>query len=386
MEKQRVTLKSRIKNCLRQVLYLLPIQKNKVVLLNFDGRGYGDNLKYIAEEIRRQRLPWRMIWLIRGEEDVPDYIKAINIDGLSAFFHLATAKILISNSKKNIPLNYILRKKKRQYYLQTWHGDFALKYIEKEIENTFSPGYVARSKVDSAATNAILSGNKQFSVILKESFWLPVDCEILEYGAPRNDIYFRGEEYRNSLKKEYGFAIDDRILLYAPTFRDDLDDRCFNIDFDRLWMVLHQSDNKNWKIIVRLHPNISTKVDLFSFNDRIADGSSYPDQQELCMISDYLITDYSSIMGDFLLMKKPVFLYVPDLDKYSDISTGRGLRNLFYHLPFSYSRNQQELESSLLGFDEFGYPNRVNRFMEQYYNTFDDGHASERVVNHLKRV
>ena len=76
-----------------------------------DGKGFGDNLKYIAEEIRRQDIPWRMRWLIRGEESVPDYIKKVNIDGLWAFYELSTAKIIISNSKKNIPIDFISKKK-----------------------------------------------------------------------------------------------------------------------------------------------------------------------------------------------------------------------------------------------------------------------------------
>lgn len=386
MMKQRVTLKSRIKKYIKQILHFFPIQKKKIVFVNFDGRGYGDNLKYIAEEIRRQKLPWKMVWLVRGEADVPNNIKTVNMDALAAYYELSTAEILISNSKKNIPVEFFTGKKKKQYYLQTWHGDFALKYIEKEIEDSFSQGYVARSKVDSAATNAILSGNMQFTKILKESFWLPSRCEILEYGVPRNDIYFKSEEYRNRLKLQYGFSVRDRILLYAPTFRDDLDISCYDIDFEHLKSVMSQSGDEAWKIIVRMHPNVPSKEDMFDFNDHILNGSIFPDSQELCMISDCLITDYSSIMGDFLLMKKPVFLYVPDLAKYSDKSAGRGLRELYYHLPFPLSRNQSELESNITGFEKTEYVDRVNGFMLEYYNTFDDGHASERVVNHLKSV
>ena len=382
----RSSLKNVLKEIVRCILYCFPIQKNKIVLVNFKGKGYGDNPKYIAEEIMRQQLPWKMVWLVRGNAiNVPYFIRKVNLDGLKAFYELSTAKFLVSNAKNNVPTNYLTRKKKNQLYLQTWHGDFGPKYIEKEIEDTFSPGYLARSKTDSAATNAVLSGNEFFTTVLKESFWLPDRCEILEYGIPRNDIYFRGEEERNRLKLQMGFSLDDHILLYAPTFRDDHDLSCYSIDLERARESLSKlGGGSSWKVIVRLHPNISSETAMFQYNDSIIDGSSWSDQQELCMVSDCLITDYSSIFADFLLMRKPVFLFATDLEKYADKSAGRGLRDLYYHLPFALCRNQQELEASIESFIEKDYRNNVEAYMLEYYRTFDDGHASERVVNYLK--
>lgn len=381
-----MSVKSIIKSYIRKALYHFPIQKNKIVFLNYDGKGYGDNPKYIAEEIVRQKLPWKMVWLVRNGYDVPSYIKKVDIDGFAAFYALSTAKVIVSNCKNNIPFHYITRKKEKQYYLQTWHGDFGPKYIEKEIENVLSPNYLNATKADSAATDAVLSGNVFFSGVLRESFWLPRHCEVLEYGVPRNDLYFRGDEMKNKLKQQFGFSLDDRILLYAPTFRDDLDISCYNIDFERLRKTLSQLGDETWKIVVRLHPNISSKANLFCYNENIIDGTVYSDQQELCMICDCLITDYSSIMADFMLMKKPVFLYVTDLEKYSDKTMGRGLRDLYFALPFSLSRNQEELERHVSQFNKEAYAEELGAYMQKYYCTFDDGHASERAVNHLKNV
>lgn len=380
------SLKTIVKTYIRSLLYLFPVRNNKVVFLNYDGKGYGDNPKYIAEELLRQNVSCKMVWLVREDYFVPSNIKKVNIDGLTAFYELSTTKIIISNCKFNIPFNYVTRKKKKQYYLQTWHGDFGPKYIEKEIENTFSPGYIATSKADSAATDAVLSGSSFFSSVLKESFWLPEHCEILEYGVPRNDIYFKDNELKNRLKRQLGFSEDDRILLYAPTFRDDFDLSCYNIDFERIRVVLSRLTNETWKVVVRLHPNVSSHVELFDYNENIIDGSGFSDQQELCLVSDCLITDYSSIMADFMLMKKPVFLYATDLDKYSNKEAGRGLRDFYFELPFSLGRNQEELESHIIGFDKDEYVIKLKSFMQKYYCTFDDGHASERVVRHLKSV
>lgn len=362
----------------------MPIQKNKIVFVNYNFKGYGDNPKYIAEEIRRQGLPCKLIWLVQEDYNIPSYIKKVYLRGVTWYYELCTAGVIISNVKNQVFRYYI--KKENQYYLQTWHGDFPLKFIEKEVEGTLSPNYVAASKADSSVTNAIVSGNKQFSKILKESFWLPKECTVLEYGLPRNDIYFKDNGFRDKLKQKLGISLNEKVLLYAPTFRNNMDMSYYNLDFERLRKFLCQIDNISWTIIIRMHPNISSKADLFQYNNNIIDGSAYPDQQELCVISDYLITDYSSIMGDFLLMRKPVFLYVPDLERYSDKALDRGLREMYYHLPFSSSQNQEDLEAQVAIFDYEDYIIKAESFMSIYYNTFDDGRASERVVEYLKNA
>mgnify|MGYP002856275836 CR=1 FL=1 len=377
-------VKSILKSWVRCCLYRFPIQKDKIVFINYDGKGYGDNPKYIAEELLQQNLSCKLVWLIKEDCYVPGQIKKVYYYSLSAYKELSTASVIISNCKNNIP--YYYKKKENQYYLQTWHGDFALKYIEKEVEDILSKGYVQASKADSSVTDAVLSGNKQFSQILKDSFWLPKQCEILEFGVPRNDVYFKGDEIKNIIKQKYGFSGEDKILLYAPTFRDYDVTSCYNIDFERLRNLLCQLSNENWKVVIRLHPNISSKSGMFCYDKNIQNGSDFADQQELCLISDCLITDYSSIMGDFLLMRKPVFLYAPDLEQYSDKTKGRGLREMYFQLPFSMSRNQIELEWNISQFDKVEYSARLDAFMQDYYCSFDDGHASERVVNHLKEV
>ena len=368
----------------RRILYLLPVRRNKVAFLNFAGKGYGDNGKFIAEEILRRKSRFELVWLVDGNAFVPDGIKRVERVKLSGFYALSTAGIIINNCKVNFPTGY--SKKKKQFYLQTWHGDFALKYIEKEVEDSLRPSYVAKSKADSAMTDAVVSGSQSFSKILKDSFWLPERCVILEYGVPRNDIYFRGSRYRDELKRSYGFSLEDRIILYAPTFRDHGETDCYDLDFERIRMTLVRTTGEEWKVVVRLHPNISEQGNMFCYGEKIINGSTYPDQQELSMISDCLITDYSSIMGDFFLMGKPVFLYVPDLERYASRSAGRGLRDLFYQLPLYRCKTQRELEDQMTVFDRNSYEMEVDSFMKECYRPFDDGHASERIVDYLSQI
>lgn len=382
MDKLKSLFLSIVKFCLRNLFYLFPIQKGKVVFDNFFGKGYGDNPKYIADEIIRQKLNYKLVWLLKGSAVVPENIKSVPIKSLRSCYELATAQVIIANSKGGII--QFFKKKKGQLFLQTWHGDFPLKYIEKEAEAMLPPDYIKTSKADSKITDAIISGNGFFSEILRESFWLPDKCEVLEYGLPRNDIYFKGQDVKNQLKQKYGFSMSDKILLYAPTFRDDLDTDCYNINFEKLLTLLCSANKADWKVIIRLHPKISNKSSLFTYNSEIINGSSFSDPQELCMISDCLITDYSSIMSDFMLTNKPVFLYASDYEKYSSQTTGRGLRDIFYKLPFSICRCQEELENEIVRFNKEAYLANLKIFMKDYYNTFDNGQASEKIVNYIK--
>ena len=180
-----------------------------------------------------------------------------------------------------------------------------------------------------------------------------------------------------------GFSNEDRILLYAPTFRDKGDTDCYDLDYERLLDMLCRKTGKPWKLVIRLHPNITKFAEQFCYGKHIKNGSTYPDQQELCLVSDCLITDYSSIMGDFLLMKKPVFLYVPDLERYAGKDTGRGLRDLFYKLPMAFCHTQNQLEAQIMGFDRESFTCDTEAFLRECYQSVDDGHASERVVDYL---
>ena len=378
------TLKDRLKPFIRRALYHFPVCREKIVFLNYDGKGYGDNSKYIAEEILRRNLPYKLVWLVRRDAFVPEPIRKVGLLGNRGFYELSTAKVIVNNCKSNLPADF--RKKKNQFYLQTWHGDFALKFIEKEIETVLSASYLASTKADSAITDAVVTGSRSFSTIVKDSFWLPEKCAILEYGVPRNDLYFRGEAFKADLKKRMGFSVEDRILLYAPTFRDKGETDCYNLDFERLHDALCRKTGGSWKVVVRLHPNITRLAGRFHYGNSIVNGSTYPDQQELCMVSDCLITDYSSIMGDFLLMRKPVFLYVPDLERYAGQDTGRGLRDLFYKLPMTFCRTQEELEAQIAGFDLESFTRDSQAYLQENYQSFDDGHAAERVVDYLMQV
>ena len=169
--------------------------------------------------------------------------------------------------------------------------------------------------------------------------------------------------------------------MYAPTFRDNRKTDMYNLDFKQILKALNQKTGEEWIFIVRLHPNISTRDHIFSYSENIINGSRYSDPQELFLLSDFLITDYSSVMMDFGIMEKPVILYTPDLEEYKK---SRGIRPIFNQLPFPYAHTNAELIQMILHFNENDYLNKLNHFIEEDYKNFSYGDASQQVVKKIK--
>ena len=357
----------------------LPIQRRKIIFLNFNGRGWGDNPKYIAKELLNQHLNYDLVWLTSSLSALfPEGVRKVKMPSWKARYELATAHVIINNVKNALPQN----KKKGQYYIQTWHGDFPLKFIEKEVEDYLSPEYVRESKQNSRDTDLIISGSGFFSSIIKNSFWY--NGEVFESGLPRNDIYFsQDEELINTIRNYFPISKDSSILLYAPTFRDKgtsfkIPNLCSIIE------TLTELTNKKWVIIVRFHPNDYERKSEVNYSEQILDGSAYPDPQELSKIADLLITDYSSIIYDFSIQNKPVVLYAPDLNEY--MTQGRGLRPIYKELPYCITKNDKEIKEALKMLFPINKDNYSLSPLPKLIQSFDDGHASERIVNRIKSI
>ncbi len=356
-----------------------PIKKAKIVFSNFNGKGFGDNPKYIADEIIRQRLPYDLVWLVSDlNEIMPKGVRKVKFGGSDMKLELSTAKIIVNNVKNDLPYN----KKKEQYYIQTWHGGFPLKYIEAEVEDKLTPEYVEASRRDSQKIDLLLASCSLDEEIMQNNFWY--SGEIFKVGIPRNDVYFkRDSKIKKRVYEELGIPNEYHVVLYAPTFRDDNSTASYNLAAQRIIDTLQEITNDKWAIIIRLHPNVTQYSSLFTYTENILDGSFYHDPQELSFVSDFLITDYSSIMYDFSLMKKPVFIYANDLEEYKH---GRGLRPIYETLPFSISHTNDDLVHAIASFDKDAYLRQTESFWTENVEIYDRGVASKAIVERIKLV
>ena len=241
------------------LLRIFPINKKKIVISSYLGKGYGDNGKYIVEELLRRKRNYDIVWLTKDiNEHFPKGVRAVRYKSLRAIYEMCTGHIWIDNRRK--PL--FVRKRKKQFYIMTWHGYMGIKKLEKDVQNKLEERYVRAAIRDSKMIDAFISGSRWETQCIKKAFWY--NGKILEIGYPRSDILLTGsDEALKRVKEYYNIEDETKIALYAPTFRqarnkDSLS--VYNVDWERVLDALGRRFGGTWIGMMRLHPNVSKYV------------------------------------------------------------------------------------------------------------------------------
>lgn len=362
------------------IFRLLPVNKTKVVLTNFNGKGYGDNPKYIAEELIVSGLPLDLVWLVSTIEDrsIPPQIRKVKIGSIRSIYELVTAKVWIDNNRKS----YDVRKRKQQFYIQTWHGFIMLKKIEKDAIDKLSSIYVKNAINDSRMIDLCISNSTFFTRFLRESFWYT--GEILECGLPKSDVLLNpGVNAYEAVVRKYGIRDGDRLVLFAPTFRNSKSASSFMLNFDAISDNMAAKFSGEHTIMLRLHPAMSDVELNTDEHKRVVNVSDYSDIQLLVKAADILITDYSSLMFEFGILEKPVFLYFTDFDDYQ---SERGVYFDLHELPFPIAETEVGVIKNIVGFNRTDYLNKVSVFNQKVIGVRESGRAAQLITMRIKEV
>lgn len=295
-------------------------QPNRIVFVSYGGRKYDDSPKAIYEEILRTPFfdTYELIWAFQdpGKINLPRGRK-IKIDTLNYFIKLLSARVWVTNSRVERGLNF---KGRKTFYLNTWHGT----PIKKMGEDICRTNLSFRGKNHWNVTDVMLAQGKYDAEIFSRVFKIPYK-KFAIIGLPRNDELIVGNNLDNikKLKTKIGIPLDKRVILYAPTFREfdkDEGNNCVMtapLDLDR-WS---KEFGKTTILLIRTHYEVVRVMNVVE-NEYIKNVSDYPSLNELMLISDILISDYSSIFFDYSILGRPMIPYCYDYETYS---TKRGM-------------------------------------------------------------
>lgn len=371
------------------------IDEKLMVFETFMGRQYGCNPKAIFEYIISDPEfdDFRFVW-VAADRDKKEQMsklertKAVVLRSREYYEAVASAKYLITNS--NLDMGVI--KKPGQIFLQTWHGT-PLKRLRCDIVaekgNAMNSLREIKSKndLDVVRFDYFISPSAFCTEKFISSFNLKKlnrENIIIETGYPRNDfLYNYSEEDAARIRKETGIPEGKKVILYAPTFRDNQHDGSgyvydTHIDFDRL----QERYGDEYVILFRAHYFVANQFDFSRYEGFIYDVSGLDDITPLYLISDILITDYSSVCFDYANLRRPMLFYMYDLEEYD--SEIRGFYFPVTDLPGPILKTEEELLEAIGNIEEISkkYEEKYRAFNDRF-NYLDDGGAARRVVNEL---
>jgi CDP-glycerol glycerophosphotransferase len=364
----------------------IEVDENHILYQVRDGQSMTDSpyaiFKYLMEHQAYQK--YIHIWVVASQKMQKAYSKKFNkyknvkfiVKESDDYLHyLAKCKYLINNA--TFPTYFT--KKPNQVYVNTWHGT-PLKSMGLDIkDNLLESQNTIRNFLSS---DYIISPNQHTTDIFKKAFKLEElnDDAILEIGYPRIDATLKAqsETVIQKLKKQGLKMTNAPILLCSPTWRghtvstpeDNIE------EMEEMIEVLNKKTD--YQVLLKVHPFIYRKAEGNKKLKKYLVNDTF-DTNELLSIVDLLVTDYSSIFFDYLVTNKPIIFYTPD---YEDYEENRGFYLPVDSLPGPSVHSIETLVDTVNHQQNIltQYNDNYRAYQQKFAN-YDDGHATERVVN-----
>ena len=274
------------------------IKKNKITIVSLESKDLESDLLLIYNQIKDKYDVHTVTMLFNQSNLWTNFLYFLNT--IKQIYHINTSKIVIINNN-----NYVISKYKRDgvQVIQIWHASGAIKKFGNSLDRKY--------KIQNY--DVVLAPGKNWIEPYQEAF-NPKKIELL--GMPRLDCLYE-LNFKNKaihyLKQEFPQLINKKVFLYAPTFRGNIYEGIQALDLD-LKKLLDELD-EDIMILCKLHPLL--KNHNFINHPKLIQVNDY-NLYDLFMISDGLISDYSSIVFDYSLLEKPIIFYVPDLESYQE--------------------------------------------------------------------
>lgn len=354
----------------------LPVREDRAVFAAYGGRGHGCNPGALEEAFRALAPHIRTAWVADAghHHTVPTATRRLVPDTAAYWTALARSKYLVNNTD----FDRRLVKRPGQVLVQTQHGT-PLKHMGLDLLER--PAAAGGSDVDALLRGVdqwdyLVSANRHATLIWERV--LPGGYTVLPYGQPRNDVFQRAssEDVRR-LRESLGVPEGAVAILYAPTHRDYRRTQRAGLDLERLlrrlgprFVVLARAHHRHGGPLVPVPP------------DRVIDVSDHPSVESLCLASDALVTDYSSLMFDYANLDRPIVIHADDREAFE------AARGTYFDLrsfaPGAIARSEDELiDIFATGHWRGSRSTQLRSAFRERFCPYDDGRAAERVVRHV---
>ncbi|WP_205450011.1 CDP-glycerol glycerophosphotransferase family protein [Clostridium botulinum] len=355
---------------LYRILSYLPVNYNKITLVSYDEKLPKDYLTF-CEEIKLKNDNLDIVFIGGNEKTLSEYIKM-------SYRFATSGTIMINNYYRHL---YNVKHRKEIKYIQLWHATgifkrFGLLAVGKNQANSEAFEINAHHYY----THVIVSGDEIVKPYAK-AFGLP-ENKVIPLGVSRTDEFFNINEHeriKEKIYKIYPMFRGKKIILYAPTFRgNDSERKVFRnqLEFDKLSTLKEEG----YVVLYKMHPVVQEPLYIpQQVKGFIYDVTQYPNINELFYITDILITDYSSSVFEFSLLKKPMIFFAYDLDKYLNE------RGFYYDyvdfIPGPICKKTDEIINCIKNLDNINFD--YDEFIKKHINRCD-GHATERLIELIR--
>lgn len=378
--------------CIRfllSIFRIFPVVKRRIVFVCHYGKSYACNPKYVYETMRETYgEEFQYVWVLN--EPHPELSKDVILvknKSLAFFYYVMTARVIIGNNA----LGSYLPKRKSQFFINTWHGGGAYKKVHFDVAAGKTDKKIY--EIFAKQTDCHVSSSKMFTKCMSESTKVPED-KFLETGMPRNDclIQYHREEMEGNrslvqkkqqeILKKMGILKQvkgKKILLYAPTFRGDANHGYFqnSLNFSLVLKSFEKRFSGEWVLLFRGHHKIPAME-----MERCIQVSDYEDMQEILLCTDALITDFSSVMWDYMFLQRPGFLYIPDLELQQK-------EHPFYtevkDWPFEAAVSNEQLCSMIESYEEEKALAKIEAHKE-LLGSVETGCACEKLADYIRQL
>jgi len=378
---------------------LRPIDENLVVFSEYWGTGFGCNPKAIFDALPAVAPHLKAVWIMDDDHasQLPAGVTRVAPSTLRQWDALARAKYFVNNV--NFPGVFV--KRPGQVMIQTMHGT-PLKHCGLDVlgheaaTKAIDPRRAVRRKAGRVVTTDEARTKQEFVDLLRRSdnwdfvlssnaysteVWghaYPCSYTWLEHGYPRNDVLVNSTQADvQASRARLGLRPDQKVVLYAPTYRDVAGDTSLRIDLADLLGHLPPE----YIVIVRAHhtTSLGPRINDLVASGRVVDGSALPSIIDCYLAADVLITDYSSVMFDYAVLNRPIVIFADDWEAYQE---ARGTYfDLLQSPPGAVAVNQAEIVRIFSNeeFDNEQSRERLAAFRARFCS-FDDGQAARRII------